>query len=127
MDDCGVEDSIMQGRTPPETVKGPGGFHPDRQGGAPQFLFSVRIEPRDRKYLDNSGLIFSLCGVPDVINQPRCKVLFAADEAEKPGTGEAVRKDVKIVGTNPRSHLESVKVVKNELKTDPKMSRKTCN
>ena len=35
-------------------------------------------------------------------------------------------KDVKIVETNPRSHLESTKAVKNGPKTSPKRSEKPC-
>jgi hypothetical protein len=36
------------------------------------------------------------------------------------------KRDVKIVGTNSISHLESIKAAKNELKTNSKRSRKPC-
>jgi hypothetical protein len=40
--------------------------------------------------------------------------------ANVPETRRKFTKDVKINGTNPTSHLESTKVPKNELKTNPK-------
>jgi hypothetical protein len=127
MDLGGDEDSIMQGRTPSEAVKGLSGCHPEQGEGSAQSLFPLRVEPAIRKCIDNSWLMSSLCGLPGVIYQPNGKLLLASDGVEKPGAGERVRKNAKIVGTNPRSPLESIKVAKNEPKTNPKLSRKKCN
>jgi hypothetical protein len=40
--------------------------------------------------------------------------------AKDPRPRRELKKDVKIVGTNSISHLESIKVAKNEAKTNPK-------
>ena len=84
-------------------MKGSSGCYPECCRRS--LLFSIRVEPRVRKYLGWVGS--TLCKLPGVKCQANGKPLFVSDDGEKPGAGEKVRKSLKIVQTNRRSHLES--------------------
>ena len=99
----GFEGSILRGRTPSEAVKGSGGFHPEPCERSPVFSFGIR--PRARKYLGWVGSTF--CELSAVTCQAKGKPIYVSDDGGKPGAGERVRTNLKIVPTNRISHLGS--------------------
>ena len=66
---------MLEGRTPSEAMKGWSGGHMEPCERSP--LFSSRIEPRAREYLDHSWIGSTVCGLSGVICQTNGKLFFS--------------------------------------------------
>jgi hypothetical protein len=94
------------------------------QGRGPCGLFRTGLEPDIGRYVDNGRRILGRRG-----RQLPVACLAQSFYPPRPMPNHMRRtvgseKDVKIVGTNSISHLESTEVAKNELKTNSKRGRK---
>jgi hypothetical protein len=88
---------------------------------------SIRTEQHFRRYLHNTGRTPSLCLCQASLTGQTCSFSLRYPMPNNLKPGGEFKKDVKIVGTNPTSRLESIKLAKNEPKTNCQRSGKLCS